>query len=198
MLNTKKEKLCKNCEKPAKQFLKGMCAGCYRKLQKEKEAIKAKKVREKRVLSQLTVPKIAVLVQKLCRLTGTEKCVTCGSTGPQFHAGHWRSRRYSSTIFYMRNMNNQCANCNIFLKGEEYLHGKYVEEKYGADMAEKILEMSRKTYRWSKPELQEIKDQVAKHIDMLNQGVDKETVRNLFIDWQESTEWFKNLTNDEN
>lgn len=173
-----------------------MCAGCYRKIQKEKAAIKAKKVKERRVLSQLTVPKVAILVQKLCRLTGTESCVTCGNQGPLFHAGHWRSRRYSSTIFYLKNLHNQCVGCNIFLKGEEYLHGKFIEETYGAAEAEKILAMSRKTYKWSKPELQEIKDQVTAHIDMLNQGMDKEFVRTLFINWQESTEWYKTMLND--
>lgn len=187
-----KEKKCKECFKPAGQFLKGLCPGCYKKLQKEKEKIKQQKVKQKRELNTLTVPKVAVLIQKLCRLTGTDYCVSCGESTPLYHGGHWRSRRYHATVFYLKNIHNQCPNCNIFLSGNEYLHGKYIESEYGLETADQLLKMSRQPYRWTKEELKEIKEQALAHIALVG-TMPKEEIRKSFIEWQESTEWFKKV-----
>lgn len=189
-----KEKKCKQCFNTAGQFLKGLCPVCYKKLQREKEKVKQQKVKKKRELNSLTVPKVAVIVQKLCRMTGTDTCVSCGDPGPLFHGGHWRSRRYHSTVFYLKNLHNQCANCNIFLSGNEYLHGKYIESEYGLETANQLLKMSRQPYRWTKEELKEIKEKALEHLALVG-TMPKEEIRQSFIDWQESTEWFKTVNN---
>lgn len=71
------------------------------------------------------------------------KCITCkkqiGAYGQrEGHAGHFMSRRYTSTRWDEQNVNLQCVSCNSFNSGEQYKYSIAIDEKYGKGTAEKL------------------------------------------------------------
>jgi len=88
------------------------------------------------------------------------QCITCERWLPlkQMHAGHFQSRRYSSTRYDKENVNAQCAGCNTFNQGEQYKYAKALEVKYGEGTAEKLAHRAQEFHKLTVNELQEIID----------------------------------------
>ena len=107
MKKTIKEKKCKNCERTTKEFLKGLCPLCYKKEKQAKDKLKETIKKERKKLNAISTDKVAIAMQSLARELKPEICVSCASTKMPMHGGHWRSRRYKSTIFYINNINPQ-------------------------------------------------------------------------------------------
>ena len=104
--------------------------------------------------------------EKKGAIDGTEKCVTCGVRKPwkELQCGHFISRRHASVRFDSRNVAPQCAKCNVFRYGEQYLFGKYVNDTYGVGTADELFKKSRESKKWSIPELEEL----IEHYNKLN------------------------------
>ena len=196
MKKTIKEKKCKNCERTTKEFLKGLCPLCYKKEKQTKDKLKEAVKKERKKLNAISTDKVAIAMQSLARELKPEICVSCASTKMPMHGGHWRSRRYKSTIFYINNINPQCVNCNIYLKGNEYLHGKYIEYTFGPEEADRILTMSRKTYKFTKHELWDIYNSILECRRLLKEGASKESVLAYLQDYQHNSDWYKTLNNE--
>jgi len=47
----------------------------------------------------------------------------------------------------------QCAGCNVFRYGEQFLFSKYLDEKYGDGTAEELYIKSREIVKYSNDEL---------------------------------------------
>ena len=75
---------------------------------------------------------------------GYVKCITCGESHhwTEVDAGHFVSRNRLIHRYKDTNVNGQCRRCNRFCGGEQYLHGKAIDEKYGEGTAMR-LESSR-------------------------------------------------------
>ena len=88
---------------------------------------------------------------------GLVMCVTCRKYRPakEMHAGHFVSRRHMATRWEPRNVNPQCAGCNTFRAGEQYLHGKYIDETHGPGTADELVNLSRTICKWTAKELQD-------------------------------------------
>lgn len=70
-------------------------------------------------------------------------CITCNTaisaTGRGGgHAGHFVSRRHMITRYDERNVNLQCASCNLYHAGEQYQHARAIDNKYGTGVAEEL------------------------------------------------------------
>ena len=78
---------------------------------------------------------------------GMVKCVTCGKIAhyKEMDCGHFVTRNHKVTRFREENCNVQCTSCNQFKKGEQYLHGKYIDLKYGLDTAEYLVHIGKGT-----------------------------------------------------
>jgi hypothetical protein len=78
-------------------------------------------------------------------------CVTCGKQDhwKKMQNGHFISRKHYATRFDEDNCQVQCAGCNVFRYGEQYLFSKYL----GADLSEELLMKSRKIQKFSDSEL---------------------------------------------
>jgi hypothetical protein len=94
-------------------------------------------------------------------------CVTCGKQDhwKKMQNGHFISRKHYATRFDEDNCQVQCAGCNVFRYGEQYLFSKYL----GVDLSEELLIKSRKIQKFSDNELLEM-------IELYN-----EKVNNLLI-----------------
>ena len=55
------------------------------------------------------------------------------------YAGHFLSRRFESTRFDEKNVHGQCQKCNRFEYGNQYEHGKRIDEIYGKGTADDLL-----------------------------------------------------------
>ena len=94
------------------------------------------------------------------------QCITCDRWLPVkgVHAGHFQSRRHSSTRFHDENVNAQCAGCNTFNQGEQYKYAKALEMKYGDGTAEKLARLAQTYHKLTIQELQEIIDESKSNI----------------------------------
>jgi hypothetical protein len=79
------------------------------------------------------------------------ECVTCGKSDnwKKMQNGHFVSRKHYATRWDEDNCQVQCAGCNVFRYGEQYLFSKYL----GADLSEELLMKSRKIQKFSDSEL---------------------------------------------
>ena len=72
---------------------------------------------------------------------GMVKCVTCGKIAhyKEMDCGHFVTRNHKMTRFNEKNCNVQDTSCNQFKKGEQYLHGEYIDSKYGEGAAGNLM-----------------------------------------------------------
>lgn len=77
---------------------------------------------------------------------GMVMCVTCGKIAhyKEMDCGHFVTRNHKMTRFMEANCNVQCTACNQFKKGEQYLHGQYINNKYGDEQANYLVYISKK------------------------------------------------------
>lgn len=96
------------------------------------------------------------------KLVGGErvgKCITCnklvGVVGQRTgQAGHFMSRRYTSTRWDEQNVNLQCAGCNMFGAGEQYKYSVALDEKYGPGTSKKLHDKSMMITKYSNFDLE--------------------------------------------
>jgi hypothetical protein len=81
-------------------------------------------------------------------------CVTCGKSDnwKKMQNGHFVSRKHYATRWDEDNCQVQCAGCNVFRYGEQYLFSKYL----GVDLSEELLMKSRKIQKFTDNELLEM------------------------------------------
>ncbi len=79
-------------------------------------------------------------------------CITCGfiGQGAQIHAGHFLPKASNGLELYFHewNLNAQCARCNLFLDGNQYLHG----EKIGKRRVNALRKLQGKVVKWNEEE----------------------------------------------
>lgn len=87
------------------------------------------------------------------------QCITCGTWKPMaiMHAGHFQSRRYPATRWNDENVNAQCASCNMFGAGEQYLYALAIDIKYGTGTAKKLYNLAHtKNFKLTRTYLEEV------------------------------------------
>jgi hypothetical protein len=87
-------------------------------------------------------------------------CVCCTS-GQRVHwkecdAGHFISRDKKATKYHEQNVHAQNRNHNRFRSGEQFLHGKFIDNKYGPGTADKLLMLSRQPYKLGQFEIDQL------------------------------------------
>lgn len=78
-------------------------------------------------------------------------CFTCKKKAhyKKFHCGHFQSRRHISTRWDEVNCQVQCAGCNSFRGGEQFIFGRNLDTKYGIGTAENLLIKSKQILKLS-------------------------------------------------
>lgn len=103
--------------------------------------------------------KIDKVFHRYIRLRDTDdygwgQCITCDKSlhFSESQAGHFITRARKSTRWDERNVNLQCARCNCWGNGEQYLYSK----KLGQELSDELLELSIETKRFSEQEHEEL------------------------------------------
>ncbi len=87
---------------------------------------------------------------------GNVTCFTCGKVEHYkkgMQCGHFQSRKHYATRWLELNVAVQCAGCNVFRYGEQFLFSKNLDKKYGKGTAEKLYIKSKETVKFSNHEL---------------------------------------------
>lgn len=83
-------------------------------------------------------------------------CISCGATGGNHHAGHFRSVGSSPQLRYCEdNIHGQCPKCNVFLGGNLLGYRRGILERISED-ALRLLEENNEPAKWSVDQLKEI------------------------------------------
>lgn len=105
--------------------------------------------------------KLDVVFSRFIRLrdsgpNGYGKCCTCGTPGhyKEMHAGHFQSRGFHGSRFDERNVHLQCVHCNCFRDGNGPEYFRFMQDKYGDEVIDKIR--SNKLGGPSRAELEEM------------------------------------------
>lgn len=82
-------------------------------------------------------------------------------------AGHFQSRRFSSTFIHEKNVHAQSPEHNLFLAGNQYVYGKRLDEIYGEGTADSLVQLSREYFKISIPWLEEQYKHYSKEVERL-------------------------------
>lgn len=93
--------------------------------------------------------------------TGSTEWALCITCDKRYHfkllqAGHFVAGRHSSNLFSERGTHAQCFNCNINLKGNTLEYRRKIIELYGKGVDEELEEISRQTYKYTIPEIEDM------------------------------------------
>lgn len=83
------------------------------------------------------------------------ECFTCGKRDnwKNLQCGHFQSRKHYSTRWDSTNCQVQCAGCNIFKNGEQFIFGKRLDAKYGDGTADQLHIKAKKMVKLSTNDL---------------------------------------------
>ena len=85
-------------------------------------------------------------------------CFTCGKVDhwKKLQNGHFMSRKHYTTRWDETNCQVQCAGCNVFKYGEQYLFGINLDHKYGVGYANELHLKSKEIIKIADFELEEM------------------------------------------
>jgi hypothetical protein len=130
---------------------------------------------KKRTPRQKAVDDLDEIFSKYIRLRDSKdgycKCITCGKvafwTKEGMQAGHFQTRSKYSTRWDERNVNAQCAGCNMVNGGQQYVHGLEIDKKFGEGTADDLVVLSHKIRKFTTNELHEMTDHYKKEVERL-------------------------------
>ena len=86
------------------------------------------------------------------------QCFTCGKKDhyKRLQCGHFQSRKHYSTRWDEINCQVQCAGCNVFRYGEQFVFGKNLDMEFGKGCSESLFYKAKKTVKYSTSDLNEL------------------------------------------
>jgi hypothetical protein len=109
----------------------------------------------------------SIYIRRRYAIDDLAECFTCGVQRhyKELQCGHFQSRRKYSTRWDKLNCQVQCAKCNIFSQGEQYLFGKRLDETYGEGTANELALKSNLLVKLSTNELENL---ITVYKDLIN------------------------------
>jgi hypothetical protein len=85
-------------------------------------------------------------------------CFTCGKKDhwKRLQCGHFQSRKHYSTRFDEINCQVQCAGCNVFKYGEQFIFGKNLDLEYGSGCSESLYYKAKQIKKYSYDEIEDL------------------------------------------
>jgi hypothetical protein len=180
------------CNKPCLSGKRSFCDRHYAIFikQKEKEKAKILKVKESKLAKRIkkretiTGTKLWTLTSQLTRKIKPLICCTCDKelTYETAQAGHFRSRRFGSTKYDLRNLNPQCKSCNVFYGGFEYEHGLFIIKNYGQDTLNLMVNRSRDhSFKISKSFINSVYILYKEHLKILDESPTDDVYKSILL-----------------
>ena len=82
----------------------------------------------------------SIYIRRKGAINDIATCFTCDKKDhwKKLQNGHFQSRKHYSTRWDEINCQIQCAGCNVFKYGEQYVFGNRLDKKYGTGTAERL------------------------------------------------------------
>ena len=83
--------------------------------------------------------------------SGYVSCVTCGATHDyrDMHAGHFVPKKRGNAIYFVEeNCHPQCVTCNTYNGGNLIEYTRFIQDTYGPEKVDKLLELARTKVRF--------------------------------------------------
>ena len=95
------------------------------------------------------------------------QCFTCGKKDhyKRLQCGHFQSRKYYSTRWDEINCQVQCAGCNVFKYGEQFVFGKNLDMEFGEGCSESLFYKAKQITKYS---TNDIKELITKYTLLIN------------------------------
>lgn len=126
----------------------------------------AKKLTRSKIVKKLD----AVFSQYIRLKDSVDGMATCFTCGKQDHwkklqNGHFQSRKHYSTRWDEMNCQVQCAGCNVFRYGEQFLFAKYLDEKYYIGASDTMYYKAKEIIKFADFELEDMIIKYKKLVD---------------------------------
>ena len=124
----------------------------------------AKKTARKKLIEKLDKV-FSIYIRRRYAKNDIAECFTCGKQDhwKKLQCGHFQSRKNYATRFGTLNDDDvvtelncqvQCAGCNVFRYGEQYLFSKNLDKKYYDGLADELFIRSRQTVKFDNIDLE--------------------------------------------
>lgn len=126
---------------------------------------KTKRVKKKRYSLAKHKKKVWNLFSIAIRLRDADQngictCICCQRQGyyigDGMQAGHFKSRRFSSTLFDWKNVHAQATYCNTYMQGNQWEYGIALDNKYGEGTADFLSAKSKEFFKIDRIYLEEV------------------------------------------
>ena len=89
---------------------------------------------------------------------GNVTCFTCGKVDhwKKLQNGHFQSRKHYATRWDEMNCQVQCVSCNMFKGGEQFLFGKYLDERFYVGLSDTMFFKAKETVKFADFEIEEM------------------------------------------
>jgi hypothetical protein len=96
----------------------------------------------------------SIYIRRRYAVNDISKCVTCGKEDhwKSLQCGHFMSRKHMSTRWNENNCQVQCAGCNVFRYGEQYIFSQYLGDK----LSNELYLQSKQITKFTDVELQDL------------------------------------------
>jgi hypothetical protein len=113
-----------------------------------------KKLTRSKIISRLDT-EFSRYIRTRKSVSGYATCYTCGKKDhwKNLQAGHFQSRKHYSTRWDEINVQVQCAGCNIFKSGEQFMFSKQLDIEYGVGVADELYHKAHTIQKFSTKEL---------------------------------------------
>ena len=117
----------------------------------------AKKLTRSKLVKKLDT----IFSQYIRQKNAVDEIATCFTCGKEDHwkklqNGHFQSRRHYSTRWDEINCQVQCAGCNVFKYGEQYIFGNKLDAKFGEGTSRRLHIKAQEIVKLSDNELEDL------------------------------------------
>ena len=97
-------------------------------------------------------------------------CFTCGKHDhyKRLQNGHFQSRKHYATRWDEINCQVQCAGCNVFKYGEQYVFSKNLNKKYGSHTSNRLYKKSQQIVKYTDYEIEDLINKYQSFVNLMD------------------------------
>jgi hypothetical protein len=116
-----------------------------------------KKISRSKLIKKLDTV-FSLYIRQRYSINEISKCFTCGKEDhyKKLQCGHFQSRRHYSTRWDEINCQVQCAGCNVFKYGEQFIFGKNLNSEFGEGTSEALYLKAKQIIKFSNNNLEDL------------------------------------------
>jgi hypothetical protein len=116
-----------------------------------------KKISRSKLIKKLDTV-FSLYIRQRYSINEISKCFTCGKEDhyKKLQCGHFQSRRHYSTRWDEINCQVQCAGCNVFKYGEQFIFGKNLNSEFGEGTSEALYLKAKQITKFSNNDLEDL------------------------------------------